>query len=123
MRRRIGAEAQPERRALALEFVQDDPGLDGRRGGIGVDPHHLIEVAFEINHDPRADRVTGDRRTPAAWGERNSSRAGDLDRGRDLVGVAGEYDDLGYDPVVGGVAGVFGAASGGVVHRPDPGAT
>ena len=110
--RRVRAEAQAVRCGRGADVVEHGPRLDQRGLLLGVDVEHVVEVPRQVKHEPRRQGVARDRGTAAAADDRRVQLAADGQGGDDLVGAARERDDLGDDPVVGGV---------GRVLRPPPG--
>lgn len=60
--RGVGTEAQPVGGREALQIVEHDPGIDGRRPRIRVDLVDRREVPANVHDDTGADRVAGDGR-------------------------------------------------------------
>ena len=108
----VGPEAEPVRRGGGGDVVEHGPRLDQRRLLLRVDRDHPVEVLRQVEHEAGGERVAGDRGAAAAGDDRRVQLAADGQGGDDLVGAARERDDLGDDPVVGGV---------GRVLRPPPG--
>ena len=101
----VGAEAQPVLAGGRVEVGLDDAGLHAREPRAGVDGQDLVE-ARDVEHDARADRLSGQAGAGAAHGERHSVGAAGLERERDVLHRAGDHDGLRDDPVDGCVGGV-----------------
>ena len=77
------------------DVVEDRAGLDDRGPRLGVDREHPVQVPGEVEHEPGADRVAGDRRPAAAAVSGTPARRAHLERRGHLVDVPREGDDLG----------------------------
>ena len=106
VRRGIGTEADAVRGGGLLQDRVHGARLDHRGAGVRVDGQDPVEVTGEVEDDPAAHGVAGDRRTRTAGGQRHAVLAGDGQRGGDLVDVTRPDDGQRRDPVEGGVRGV-----------------
>ena len=80
----IGSDSQVMRRQEAVQFGQEDPGLDGDRLLRRVELHDLLEPGRVQDHT-RSDGCTGEGRSGGPRGERHPEFAADLKR-RDDIG-------------------------------------
>src|SRR5439155_15809158 len=79
-----------------------------------VDVEDSVEVLRAVDHQPRADRLAGQRRAAAAGDDRHLQLGCDLDGGDEVVPGPGDHDAQRHDLVDAGVGRV--TAAGGVVE-------
>jgi hypothetical protein len=113
--RRVRAETQAVGSGRRLQIVEDHAGLDRGRRGRRIEGGDASEMAAQIGDDAGTDGVAGDRRAPAADGQRRPEVTADRRDGQELVDMPGKGHDLWHHPVVGGVRAVLGAAARGRV--------
>ena len=117
--RRIGSVAQSVRRGGPLQGGMDHARVDPRRSRLEIHLVHPVEVAAEVHHDSRADRVAGDRRASSARCQRHSGLgAGGHDR-QHLLDAAGTHHHGWLDAVQRGIGAVERAGQGRVVDVAD----
>lgn len=77
----------------------------------GVEVENAVDVTGHVD-DHAADGVASHGRAGAAHHDGCAGTGGEGHRGREVVDVGGDDDQVGYDPVVGGVGGVQRPAAG-----------
>src|SRR5271165_2096081 len=120
MRRRIGAEPQPGSGRGRGDVVQDRAGFHDRRTSFRIYRTDPVQVPGKVQHDTVADRVSGDRGTATAAGDRNAELRGDVQRGGRLLDVPREGHHARHYAVVRRIGRVLGPAPGRVVNLAQP---
>ena len=94
---------------------EDDAGFGHCGTCFGIDVEHSIHVPGQIEDDAGADGVAAHGRSPTACGHRHPVRMTVAQDGHDICGRPRKHHRLWRESVVGGVVGVFGEASSGIV--------
>ena len=114
--RDVGGEAQPVRREVRVQLVEDDAGLDARPPLLGVHLEHAVEEPRRVELQPLADGLARLRGAAAARGDRHPVPARDLDGAQHVVAVADDHHAGGLDLVDAGVGRVERAADAVEAH-------
>ena len=106
VRRGVGSEAQTVDPGCRLQGGVDAAGLDPSRLRGRIEVEDRGHMAGEVEDDPGADRIAGDRRARTATRHRHAEAAGHREDRRDVVGTPREDDGRRHETEERGIGGV-----------------
>ena len=107
----VGTERELVRFGPAPQRVEDDAGLDAGEPTFRIDLQDPVHVFREVEDDGDVAALPGEARPGASWQHGHAELPARFDRGGHVLGVARDDQADRHLAVVGGVAGVQGAAA------------